>query len=483
MDQILLSDSPWMSKEGQLLVGGHPLSVIALNQTDAQQVKNLMQDGILQVEQNNRELADLLLEKNICRPVHDFTSSEIESISDEIMILFNVTSDLESNLRCLQLLTERPSPFKHSQIFLYSASQDLIDKLISNFHSSDEFSLINPESIRSTIGYKYFIAIEKPLEAAPIELKALIIELQREQSDLIIPRIIGSSATLHSSPTSTWISHFEEHSPLYQIGTRWSKLPAGTLGEFQGIPLLLGRTEILNEINETGSHNPPSTIDELMSTASSNSAMVIYEPDILVRELGQQDLSKFIKTSFRKGSTITLTQGNQPKSADVRVVNFLNLSAPLLAGRIGLALSTLSSSLQIAYASQKLATQPQGDLAAINFFLRSHRISMDEIYQTFRQPLALPLALFSPFSKTARKITVGILLYKTYRISKQADKSEIPVHLLLSCLRDVAISAGIWSAAFNLGNPVIALPKINSVKWKIGSKYPSLKKEHRLRTN
>ena len=483
MDQILLSGSPWISKDGQLLVGGHPLSVIALNQTDGLQVKNLMQNEILQVDQNNRELADLLLDKNICRPVHDFTSSEIESISGEIMILFKITSDLEASLRCLQLLTEIPSPFKRSQVFLYSESEDLIDKLSSNFHSSDEFNLISPESIKSTIGYKYFIAIEKPLEVAPIELKALIIELQREQSDLIIPRIIGPSATLHTRPTSTWISHFEEHSPLYQIGSRWSKAPAGSLGEFQGIPLLLGRTEILDEINETGSHNPTATIDELRFTASSNSAMVIYEPDILVRELGQQDLTKFIKTSFQKGSRITPTQGNQLKSADVRVVNFLNLSAPLLAGRIGLALSTLSSSLQIAYASQKLATQPQGDLAAINFFLRSHRISMDEIYQTFRQPLALPLALFSPFSKTARKITVGILLYKTYRISKQADKSEIPVHLLLSCLRDVAISAGIWSAAFNLGNPVIALPKINSVKWKIGSKYPSLKKEHRLRTN
>lgn len=485
MDQILLSDNPWMSKDGKLLVGGQPLSVIALNQDDALQLKNLMQDGLLHVNQNNRELADLLLEKNICRPVHDFTPDEIESISLEIMVLFKVSSGNEASLRCLKMLTGGPSPFKSSQIFIYPESQYVIDRLNSNFFNDHQFNLIRPESkiTGSRIGYKYFIVIEKPLEITPFELKALALELQKEQSDLIIPKIIGSAATLNSSHTSTLISHFEEYSPLCQMGNRWSKAPVGKLGEYQGIPLLLGRSELLGEINEITSHDPTAIVDKLLAAASSNGAIAIYEPDILVRELARQDLGRFIKTSFEKGNSILRTQANQPKPANVRFLNFLNLSAPLLAGRIGLISAILSSSLQVAYASQKLASQSQGDMAAINFFLRSHRISMDEIYQTFRQPLTLPIVLLSPFSKTSRKMAMGILIYKTYKISRQADKSEIPAHLLLSCLRDLAISAGIWSTAFKGRNPVTAFPKINSTKWKTGSKYPSLKKERQLPTN
>lgn len=481
MDRILLIEKPWVSKDATMLVGGHPLATISLNSSHAKDLKKLLEDGYLTIDKQNQELCDTLLEHEICRPILNLSEYDVESVSDQILLCFHVTLNTDESQQCLVGLLRGESPFELSQILFSAQSLEAWRRFCQ---AMLKLSIALPSelpdlttSLQSRTE-KYFVSLTRPIDISPLKLKLLILELIELGSDLIVPRIIGRAAPIGSNYTSTAISHYEEHNFIFDLGKKWTRLQTNGSVVETSFPLIAGTIDIIGMVGTARSLPDRLNVTSEPSDMSSSKLdqrplSLVFEPDIIARDFDTLTLSGFVHQALEFGRQLANRPENQDLGSPAKLgaSNLVNLFSTLSFGKFGIGVSALTSALQLAYVSQKLAVQPYGDLAALHFVYRSNLYTFSELNGKLRRSVALPISLLMPFSKLARRIGLGLILLRVIEISKTSDKEELPANLLLASIQDIAISTGIWTTAAARRSPTAAIPDIKLTRWQKRSNY------------
>lgn len=477
MNRILLIEKPWVSKDGRILVGGHPLSTISFNPRHAKDLRKLINEGYLTISSNNDELCQTLLKHKICRPILDLPKRDVETISTQILLYFHVTEDIGSAKKSLTKLLSEESHFDLPQIVFSAETKEAWRKFTDLMHKSSlDIPLEMPHSTGAPSSEQYFVAFNRPVEISPLQVKLLLMELQESGSDLIMPRIIGSSTNIGSHYLSSAISHFEEHNFILDKGDKWATYESNDLRIDANLPLIAGKTKVLADFRAQEGAAPTGAAFRIAKTLvpkiKSQNLSLIYEPEIIARDYDSLTLRGFIKQSIEHGKQLGLQpMAENPEGiAKLRGTSLINLLSTLTLGKFGLALSTLTSALQVAYVSQKLVSQPYGNMAAVQFVYKSHIYTFKELNNKLRESIALPIAILMPFSKIARRIGIGLVLLRIAEISQSSDKEELPANLILACIQDTCISGGLWMAAASRKSILTAMPNVKLTKWRSKSK-------------
>lgn len=484
MNRIMLIEKPWVSKDGKILVGGHPLSTISFNTRHANDLRQLVDKGHLTLDPNNEELCRTLLERRICRPILDVPKQDVRTISTQIFLYFHVTNDINAAQKSLTKLLNEKSPFSLTQLVFSAESIETWRNFVKLMHESSielPLELPEPKSAFLSRSEEYFVAFFRPVEISALQVKLLLLELTESESDLITTRIIGNSASLGSNYISTMISHFEEHNFILDKGDKWATYNSNDWRLDADLPFIAGKTRIFTDAHtfDTAQNGISSLAKPMLASMKIQPLSLIYEPDIIARDCDPLTLGGFVRRSIEHGKKLGLhyTVENREEAAKLRGSSLMNFISTLILGKFGLALSALTSALQIAYLSQKLVSQPYGDLAAVQFVYKSHVYTFEELNNKLRKSIALPIALLMPFSKIARRIGIGIALLRIVQVSKSSDKAEIPTNLLLACMQDTCVSCGLWMAAASRKSVSAVLPNVKFTKWHANSKFPSRKME------
>lgn len=474
MNQVTLCDPPWISRDGLLMVGGHPLRVIRLSQNHSKYVRRLLNGEPVQIDENNSKLIDVLVNSGIARPLHLFAEEAIEQISEEIEVIFAITSEVETALESAKQLFEGKSPLKPKQVRFFAPTRELRKDFIKQFTAFKPNVTVAENNKSFSLGLRastmsYLAFTSDRISISGEEIKLLTLAMIDDGAELILPRIIGAPERFLTSPLSSLISHFEEKRSLSDAGSNWTNLTSTTFINNDSSQIFVTKRTTAVGIGDFHEITYDESQREFISRTMSDNRHAVYEPGIMVRQTTPKSSVDFAKTAFHLGCSSVELSNIYPRStrkAAVKRTKLVALAFPILFGRRGFGLFILLESLILAQTGQKLAGIKGGDIAAIQIELKSDAHLMEELGKHLRQVLGLPMLITLPFLKPIRRLLLATAVMSIVESLRNTPKEETLPAVLLMWAQDIAYSAGLWKQAIKKRSIRGVFPKLLDVRLK-----------------